>query len=187
MGYFDADPSGYFEADQRGRKLFLPWGLWGRVSVIPSEDDYQRLGRALKTYMVGCKFYGVLLAIQVGVISGVLGYFGLQRDFSVGIFLGVWLSFFALRFVHYMVLVRFSLLHGLQPLPPGVRVHPSASSLWLGEIVSIVFFAIGIAMVIIDVGNWLIAVGLIVVFGFGAVESACRLALRWRAVRPSSS
>jgi hypothetical protein len=89
-------------------------------------------------------------------------------------------------FVHYMVFMRFSLLHGLQPLSSRAHAHQSASTLWLLEIGSLAFVAIGIAMLVTDHGNWLIALASIVFFGFGAVVLTCMLVLRWRAVRTQS-
>jgi hypothetical protein len=40
----------YFKTAQDGRQLFFPWLFWGRGYVIPSEQDYQRLKRQLRTY-----------------------------------------------------------------------------------------------------------------------------------------
>ena len=98
--------------------------------------------------MVVSKLYIVVSTTQLGAIyeavasvpnGGTLDFQAFHTYFAV--FAVVALPIFGVGFVHYMVLVRFSLLHGLQPLSPTARVQHSASILWLLEIGSLARYA----------------------------------------------
>jgi hypothetical protein len=60
------------------------------------------------------------------------------------------------------------------------RAH-SAAGLWFLEIGALAFVGLGIVIIVIDPGNWLIALGSIVFFGFCAAVGARMLVLRRRA------
>ena len=49
MGY-PTDESVSTSKPHRTGKLYFPWLYWGRGYIIPSEPDYERLQRQLRTY-----------------------------------------------------------------------------------------------------------------------------------------
>jgi Ca2+/Na+ antiporter len=169
MGYFDALTSSCFETAQDGRKLFFPWGVWGRGYVVASEQDYERLRRQVKAYMV-------VALVPIIVTAALRAYVGA-------------LVIAMLLVVFYLVWMRF-LLRGLLPsderlsvqdsMTAQARAH-SAAGLWLLEIGALAFVGLGIVIIVIDPGNWLIALGSIVFFGFCAGVGARMLVLRRRA------
>lgn len=169
MGYFDALTSGYFKTAPDGRKLFFPWGVWGRGYVVASEQDYERLRRQVKAYMV-------VALVPIIVTAALRAYVGA-------------LVIAMLLVVFYLVWMRF-LLRGLLPsderlsvqdsMTAQARAH-SAAGLWLLEIGALAFVGLGMIIIVIDPGNWLIALGSIVFFGFCAGVGARMLVLRRRA------
>jgi len=190
--YFNADnANGYFRTDQHGRKLFFPWGIFGRGYVIASEQDYQRLRRELRVYVGISGIYMVVAFTQVSIMLGIVMHvpIGSTIDYQyfqtyLTVFAVVALPMLVVGLVHYIALVKLSLLHGLQPLPSTARVHHTRSTLWFLAIGSLAFVAVGMVMLATDHGNWLIALGLIVFFGFSAVYFTRLLVLRRLAVRP---
>lgn len=169
MGYFDALTSGYFKTAPDGRKLFFPWGVLGRGYTIDSEQDYERLRRQVKAYMV-------VALVPIIVTAALRAYVGA-------------LVIAMLLVVFYLVWMRF-LLRGLLPsderlsvqdsMTAQARAH-SAAGLWLLEIGALAFVGLGMIIIVIDPGNWLIALGSIVFFGFCAGVGARMLVLRRRA------
>jgi Ca2+/Na+ antiporter len=169
MGYFDALTSSCFKTAQDGRKLFFPWGVWGRGYAVASEQDYERLRRQVKAYMV-------VALVPIIVTAALQAYVG-------ALVIGVLLVAF------YLVWMRF-LLRGLLPsderlsvqgsMTAQARAH-SAAGLWFLEIGALAFVGLGIVIIVIDPGNWLIALGSIVFFGFCAAVGARMLVLRRRA------
>ena len=167
MGYFDALTSSCFKTAQDGRKLFFPWGVWGRGYAVASEQDYERLRRQVKAYMVAS-------LVPIIVTAALQAYVG-------ALVIGVLLVAF------YLVWMRF-LLRGLLPsderlsvqgsMTAQARAH-SAAGLWFLEIGALAF--VGIVIIVIDPGNWLMALGSIVFFGFCAAVAARMLILRRRA------
>jgi hypothetical protein len=169
MGYFDALTSSYFKTAPDGRKLFFPWGVLGRGYVIDSEPDYERLRRQVKAYTI------VSLALIIGVAT-LQAYVG-------AVVIGALLIAFYLGWMRY-------LLRGLRPsderlslqdsMTSQARAH-SATGLWLLQIGALAFVALGIFILVVDPGNWLVALGSIVFFGLCAGFAARLLVLRRRA------
>src|SRR5688572_16399025 len=52
MGYFDALTSSAFKTAEDGKRLFFPYGVMARGYVLASEQDYQRLQRQVRLYMI---------------------------------------------------------------------------------------------------------------------------------------
>jgi hypothetical protein len=82
------------------------------------------------------------------------------------------------------------LVHGLQPSDERLSLQESYTSqalvhssarLWSWEITALALVGIGIAMLVVDTGNWLIALALIVIFGLCAAGVMWMLVLRRRA------
>jgi len=152
MGYFDALTSGYFKTAPDGSKLFFPWGVLGRGYTIDSEQDYERLRRQVKAYTI------VSLVLIVGV-TALQAYVG-------AVVLGALLIAFYLGWMRY-------LLRGLQAsderlslqdsMTSQARAH-SVTGLWLLQIGALAFVALGILILVVDPGNWLVAFGSIVFF-----------------------
>jgi hypothetical protein len=132
MGYFDALTSSCFKTAQDGRKLFFPWGVWGRGYVVASEQDYERLRRQVKAYMV-------VALVPIIVTAALQAYVGA-------------LVIVVLLVAFYLVWMRF-LLPGLLPsderlsvqdsMTAQARAH-SAAGLWFLEIGALAFVGLGI-------------------------------------------
>ena len=104
--------------------------------------------------------------------------------------------------VPYLVWARYShniqmrqLLRGPQPLDKTLALQPDITSvalgqnvivLWLIEMGSLAFVAIGIFMLFVDPGKWLIAVASIGFFGLCAAFTMYMLVLRGRAATTRS-
>jgi len=75
MGYFDALLHYSFQTAPDGRRVFSPWGAFGRAYVVGSELDYERLRRRTKT--------GLIVAFVLVIISmTAIGGLGLPRYLS---------------------------------------------------------------------------------------------------------
>lgn len=82
MGYFEDLASRSFKTTEDGRRLFFPWGVFGRGYVIASEDDYQLLRTQMKAYtvianvcvcgLVLCQTYTVAGAVVAAAVMIVL-------------------------------------------------------------------------------------------------------------------
>jgi Ca2+/Na+ antiporter len=170
MGYFDALTSSAFKTGKDGGRLFFPWGVLGRGYVLASERDYERLQRQIKAYMI------VTLVLIVGTV--VLQAY-LWSVIAVALLIAV-----------YVIWVMY-LLRGLQPSDERLSLEESMTSqavrhnatvLWLMQIGSLIFVAAGILMLVLEPGNWLIALASTVFFGLCAAVFARMLFLRSRQV-----
>ena len=167
MGYFDALTSGAFKTAKDGRRLFFPWGVLGRGYVLASEQDYERLHRQIKIFMI------VALVLIVGTMTAQL---------YVGAAITV------LLMAGYVVWTMY-VLRGLQPSDEGLSLEESMTSqalthnagfLWAAAIGSFLFVAVGILMLIFAPDQWLIALASIIFFGLCAASIARMLVLRYR-------
>lgn len=172
MGYFDALTSSYFKTGQDGRRLFFPWGVLGRGYVIASEQDYERLRRQVKAYTV------VSLVLIVGAVA--------FRGILEGLLVAGLLILFYLAWMGY-------LLRSMQPSDERLTLTESMTSqarshgavvLWSLEVVALLFIAIGIVMLVVDPGEWMIALAGIVFFGLCAAVFTRMLILRHRTSGP---
>jgi MFS superfamily sulfate permease-like transporter len=144
-------------------------GVLGRGYVIGSEQAYERLQRKLKAYTV------VSLVLIIATAA-------LQQYFATLIVAALLIAF-------YLVWTRY-LLRGLQPSDESLSLQDSMTFqarvhnlvvLWLLEIGALAFVAGGIFILVIDPGNWLIALASIVFFGICAGVFMGMLVLRRRA------
>jgi hypothetical protein len=176
MGHFDALASSSFKTAAHGRRLFFPWGIWGRGYVIASEQDYQRLRQQIKTY------YVVSLAVIIGSVVLKI-YFG-------DVFMAVFLGFFVAVSLGFYLLWMRSLLPRLEPsserlsreecMTTQARLH-GAVGLWLLEIVALAFVGDGILLLILaPAQHWQTGLATIVLFGLCAIVVARMLVLRRR-------
>ena len=169
MGYFDALTSGYFKTEgQDGRKLFFPWGIFGRGYVIASEQDYERLRRQLKVYTI------VAMVLIIGPVA-------LQRLLWAFVIAALLTAFYII-WAHYLLrgLQRSNERLSLQDSMTTQALAHSAGALWLLEVASLVFVGGGILMLADDPSRWLRAVFTITFFGLCAAQIARMLVLRRR-------
>jgi hypothetical protein len=168
MGYFDALTSYAFKTAPDGRRLFFPWGWFGRGYIIGSGLDYERLRQRIKNYHI------VAMVLTIGALA------------LLGLLAGLVVA--AAMTLFYFAWTRY-LRRGLQPsdetlsLQESIILQARAQSpvrLWIGEIFSIALVAGGILILVSDRGKWPIAIAAIVIFGLGAVASTFMLVLRRR-------
>ena len=170
-GYFNALTAGYFKTGADGRKLFFPWGTMGRGYAIPSQQHYERMHRQLKIYMIAS------LVLIIAPIAAQFYITGFIIAAALMIFYVAWTPF---------------LKRGLEPseermsvrdnITTQARIH-NKGMLWAMAIMSIAFVAAGIAMLIFDPRQWLVALGSIVFFGFCAIVIGRMIMLRQREAR----
>lgn len=175
MGYFDALASGAFKTTEDGRQLFFPWGILGRGYLIPSEEEADRLRRAMDSYLK----ITLLLVLPVAL--------------AVFTWLGFWST--AILVVAVIVPSIFWMRRQCRDLQPSeervtlsenlaaqARAH-SALSLWFLELVSLAFVALGVFLLVADSGNWPIALASITFFGLCAAVFTTMLLIRRRESR----
>ncbi len=167
-GYFNALTAGYFKTGADGRKLFFPWGTMGRGYVIPSEQRYESMHRQIKIYMIAT------LVLIITPIAAQFYITGIAISVAIMAFYAAWAPF---------------LKRGLEPseermsigenIATQARIH-NKGMLWAMEIMAILFVATGIAMLILDPKQWMIALFPIVFFGFCAIVIGRMIMLRRR-------
>jgi hypothetical protein len=173
MGYFDAVSRSSFKTASDGRRLFFPWGTLGRGYIIESEQEFERLQRLVKAYLVGI----LVLIIAVQLLVSPLASFVAA----------------ALVLVPYLIWAR----RLMQRMPPSeerlslkesmasqARAY-SAASLWFLEICSLGFVCTGILMLLFDRNHRLSGLASIVFFGPCAAFFAVQLVQRKREARAS--
>jgi L-asparagine transporter-like permease len=152
-----------------GRRLFFPWGIWGRGYVIPTEQHYERLLRQIKTYtMVSL----VVVIVAVGILKGL---WALAAAAVLMIFYVVWIP----------ILVRGlatsdEKLTMAESMTTQARTH-NLGTLRLLLVVSLLFVTIGLATLLFDPSQWPLSLTVIVFFGLCAVVFVRMLMLRRRA------
>ena len=189
--YLDTLVSSYFKASKEGGRLFYP-GLSRRGYIIPSEDDYQRVARQLKKYIIA----SFVLAIVVGAVGGFLGSI---IDSAVGSYLGMIVGS-VLGGVLYGIFYKFvlapSLVRGMEPSDErmsmsSVRERFTSQALtispvwlWLWEVTALFVFAIGIATLFAEPVDWFSAFFLIAIAVLMVAYATYSLVVRRRANHP---
>lgn len=170
--YLDTLVSGYFKTSKDGRSLVYP-GLSRRGYVIPSENDYQRLVRQLKNYIIAA----FVLAIGFGAVGGFLG---MIISSTMGVYLGMIIGEIVggfLYLIFYKLVLLPKLVRGLEPSDERMSVQERFTSqvltispvwLWLWEITALFLLAIGIAMLFTEPVDWFTALFLIAMAVLGA-------------------
>jgi len=168
MGYFDALASGCFKVTPDGRKLFFPWGVLGRGYAIASDQDYDRLRQQIKIYLI------VAMVVLIGTAA--LRYY-LTSFILAAVLIGCYLIWLPFR------------LRGLQPSDERLSVRDSMAAqasahgtafLWVMEAIALAFVAAGIAILVLDPQNWLIALAAILFFGLCSAVFTWMLLVRRR-------
>lgn len=169
MGYFDGLASGSFKTAQDGRRLFFPWGVLGRGYAIASEQDYERLRRQVKWFMI----------VSFALIIGLGSFKGNLASIVVAFPL---IGFYLISMLYLLPRLERSgeRLSLQESVTSQARAH-SLVGLWLLEIAALVFVGGGILMFIGDPGSRLIALASIIFFGLCAAKVTHMLVLRHRA------
>jgi hypothetical protein len=174
MGYFDALLRYSFTTAPDGRRLFSPWGAFGRAYVIGSEPDYEGLRRWTKIGLIVAFVLVIIgrLAISELALPRYLFYFVAA---AAVVAMGAWMQY---------------LLRGLAS--PAERLSRQESwtfqargrspvSLKWPMIGSIAFVALGVILLAINpAANRLVATESILFFGFCAVVLMFMLVVRRR-------
>ena len=174
MGYFDAMVRGTLMTTEDGRRVFLPWGVFGPAYIVPSEQEFERLGRLVKAYLIVSLSLAFLL-----VMWGT--YLELTAFVLVSCVLyGIWAQIECRR-------LRRSVGQPTRDEAFTLQTRAwSRATLWLFEVVSLAFVALGFVLLALDPGNWLIAVTTIAFFGLCAAVYAKMLIVKRRDRRQPS-
>lgn len=169
MGYFDALTSGAFKTAQDGRRLFFPWGVVGPGYVLASEQDYDRLHRHIKIFMI------VALVLIIGTMT-------------LQVYVGATVT--VLLMAGYAAWARNE-VRGLKPADERLSLDESMTSqavshnagfLWAAAIVSLLFVAAGVVMLVLEPEQWLTSAAAIIFFALCALSICRMLVLRYRRV-----
>jgi hypothetical protein len=169
MGYFDSIANSAFKTKDDGQRLFYPWGTISHGYVIPSEEEYEKLLRDYK--------YVSLIAILIGIVAIIY----LQNFLSI-------IAFMVVFIVAYMLWVRIR-CRNLTPSLDKLTVGQSTSGqprafntilLWVLDLASLAFVVLGVVILVINPGNWLIALGTILFFGVCAVVLSRMIIIKQR-------
>ena len=168
MGYFDGLASGSFKTTEDGRRYFFPWGVLGGGYAIATEQDYQRLQRQVKTYLVA-----VLTAV---ILAGL--YDPYRAPLAAAAILVCFYAAWMWRLLPRMERSGEE-LSLKESMTAQARAH-SPAMLWALEIVSILFVISGLAMLVFDPGSRLMALFCTAFFGLCAAKIARLIMLRRR-------
>lgn len=179
MGYFDALASSSFKTTEDGRRLFFPWGVlgpwpWGTLGrgyAIPSEEEFVRLHRRVKSFMV----------VSLPLIITAVIWKGFSSGLAILAFLMIPYAFWAQMQSRRLDRTDEKLTLG-ESLASQARAH-SGVGLWLLEVGALAFVAIGVFMLLLDSENWHLALGSIAFFGLCAVVFARMLITKRREAR----
>jgi len=156
MGYFDSLTTSSFKTTEDGRKLFFPWGTVGRGYIVPTEDEYQKLRRTVKIYLMA-SFPIIILATQFRMLVGIVV---IMIDL-------IPYSLWAYAKSRQMTEAKEKLT--LKENTSNMAREQSWIGLWLLELGAIGFVLAGIFIIIKDPKNWMIALASILFFGLAAV------------------
>jgi len=154
MGYFEALTSSSFKTTDDGRRLFFPWGTLGAGYLIPSVEQFERLHRHVKTYLMVSLPAAIVAVTWKGPIGG--------------------LAILPIVILPYVLWARSQCrrleqtdvkLTMEESIAGQARAH-SPLVLWLLTLVGLVFVALGLVTLMFDRERWLLAVGSIAFFGW---------------------
>jgi hypothetical protein len=171
MGYFDGFTRSSFKTTEDGQRLFFPWGSPGQGFVIPSETEFERLRRRVKSYWL---IYLSVIAIA-GSLQGIL-VTAVVMIFILAFYVA-WARFQCSRLQRSEV--KFTRSDRAAAREANIRsVSPIA--LWLSELACLAFVGMGVRILVVCPGKWPTAVARIAIFGFGAAVIARALVLKRR-------
>ncbi len=156
MGYFDGLTASSFKTDEKGHTIFYPWGIFGKGYILP-EDRKDSFRQTIKRH--------IMIFVPLTILCS--------------IFFKIWIAFLILPlyFFGYGIWVNKQ-TSGLKvssdkltlsdTRASSARAH-NAATLWILEIVSLLFVLLGTFNLITSPQNWFIAICSILFFGFGAI------------------
>jgi hypothetical protein len=163
--------SGMFKTGRDGRKLFFPWGPRSTSFVIPTQERYRRLRLQVATYKI----------ISLGLIVGAAIWLPFYVTLGVAVLTAMIYSAWTPSLVRGLALSAGRMSSG-EGMAAQARGH-HAMTLWLLEIVALVFVAAGAVILVANPDKWMMATASIVTFGACALFIAYMLVLRRRAER----
>ena len=172
--YSDLLTTGYIKTGADGRKIFYPWGIFGRGYVFPSDAASERLNDLLKIYTV------IALSIILPVAAPGHYFAAVILTALSLVFYVVWTSFEVRKLQRTDEKLAYS--EGMTNM---ARLMPGWL-LWICEISALLFVVGGIVMLITQPSQWMIALGSIVLFGFCGVVDAFMLVQRRRFLNTQS-
>jgi len=158
VGYFDALTSSSFKTKEDGTRLFFPWGTFGRGYSVPSAEEFERLRRGVKAYLMVALPLSITLAL---VISGTWAGIVLLPFLIVPYVL--WARAQCRRLGQTDERRTLGEVYAAQ-----ARTH-SAITLWVFEIASLALVAAEVFSLAMDPTNWASALASISAFGLFAV------------------
>lgn len=159
MGFFDELNSSPIKTMPDGRRMFFPYGNWGRGYIISTQQDHDRLHRLITIYTI------VALALGLGAAA--------VSEFWLLVVAGGLMGF-------YLLWVRI-VLDGMQRteetltytevMAPHMRMHASVTW-WTGFAICVFLAVSGIVLLAFDYRLGIFALPSIVLFGAGAAVCA---------------
>jgi hypothetical protein len=163
MGFLDELNSTPIKTMPDGRRMFFPYGNWGRGYVIPTQEDEVRLRRLIGIYTI------VALAVALGAAA--------VSEF--------WLLAAAAGMVGFYLLWVRIVLDGMprteetisykEVMKPHVRRHATVSQM-VALVVCLCLVGLSVAIVVYDRSLAMGVLPTILLFGAGAAVYACLLA-----------
>lgn len=166
--YSDLLTAGYIKTGADGRKIFYPWGVFGKGYAFPSDAAYERLNDLLKIFVVVA--LAIILPVAVPgqhIAAIVLAALSL-------VFYAAWISFEVRKLQRTDERLAYS--EGMTNM---ARLMPGWL-LWTCEISALLFVVGGIVMLIAEPSQWMVAIFSIAFFGLCAAVDAFMLVQRRR-------
>lgn len=88
MGYFDNLSSGSFKITEDGGCYFYPWGAKGQGYEVSSEEDFERLRRGLKRFLIVATLFSGTAPLWVRLLS-------ISWLTALGLLIGLWVVSYA--------------------------------------------------------------------------------------------
>jgi len=170
MDYFEAIAASSFITNDRGQRIFFPWGPLGKGYVVPTDDEYERLRVALVRSFRTVRPLGLLLVLS-----------WLWMPWTVDCALA-FLFFFGYAFWLRTVTSGWSQSAERLSFGRNVSNHPLShhrSRLWLMLLGALALAAAGVWL-IVDLHTWRAGVPSIAFFGFCAVVLSRMLVVQRR-------
>jgi Ca2+/Na+ antiporter len=156
MGYFDALTTSSFKTTDDGRRFFFPYGIIGHGYIIPTEDDYYKMRRTVKIYMM-VSFPFVIMATQLPLLIGLV----VVASLLIPYYLWAYVKSRQMQVTKEKLTFKEHTLN--------VTREHSFWGLWLLELGAIVFVLLGISILITHPEKWTIALASILFFGLAAM------------------
>lgn len=151
-----------------GRRLFFPFGSWGRSYVVSTRQKYDRLQRLIRVYTI------VAMALGLGA-SQVSELWLLQVAAFLMAFYFLWVPSLVGELGRSDETITYA-----EVMAPHARMHNSVT-LWTVLSISLLLAGFGIGMLAMNEHLWVFAVPSIAFFGAGSAGAALIIMVRKRA------